>query len=357
MKIKNYITVMIMACFFLFFFVWNLFGEKADYSESERRVLAKFPSITCETVLSGTFTQKFEEYAVDAFPMRDKWRTMKAYVRTGLFMQADNHSIYTADGHISKMEYPMNREMVDYAISLFSKVRELYLKNNNVYLGVIPDKNSFLAEKNGYLSMDYEEFSAYMKAGMDYATYIEIADLLEMSDYYYTDTHWRQENIVDVTERIAEAMGVCSDQEYEVYELEVPFYGVYSGQSALFHEPDVIRYLTNDTIEQLKVEGATAVYDRKKANGKDPYEMFLSGNQPVVTITNPENRSGKRLILFRDSFGSSIAPLFANGYSEIVMVDLRYISSDLLGQYVDFEGADVLFLYSTILLNNSLGMK
>ena len=105
------------------------------------------------------------------------------------------------------------------------------------------------------------------------------------------------------------------------------------------------------------VEGAKAVYDMDKAKGKDAYEMFLSGNQPIITMRDPENAEGKRLILFRDSFGSSIAPLLMSGYSEIVLVDLRYVSSDMLGQYVDFENVDVLFLYSTLMLNNSLGMK
>ena len=85
--------------------------------------------------------------------------------------------------------------------------------------------------------------------------------------------------------------------------------------------------------------------------------MFLSGNQSVITIKNPLNDSGKRLVVFRDSFGSSIAPLWIEMYSEIVLVDLRYISSDKLGEYVEFEEADVLFLYSAMMLNNSMGMK
>ncbi len=139
--------------------------------------------------------------------------------------------------------------------------------------------------------------------------------------------------------------------------LDVPFNGVYVGQSALICMPDTISYLTNDVLERVEVEGAKAVYDMDKAKGKDSYEMFLSGNQPIITMRDTENTEGKRLILFRDSFGSSIAPLLMSGYSEIVLVDLRYISSDMLGEYVDFENADVLFLYSTLMLNNSLGMK
>ena len=56
-------------------------------------------------------------------------------------------------------------------------------------------------------------------------------------------------------------------------------------------------------------------------------------------------------------YGSSLAPLLASGYRTITLVDLRYLSSDQLDQYIDFEDQDVLFLYSTLLLNNSLSMR
>jgi len=357
MKKKNYLTVFLIAGFFLGISVWNAFGEKADYSESERRVLAKFPEVTAESVLSGKFSEEFEEYAVDAFPLRDAWRSVKAYVKTGIFVQKDNNGIYTAEGHLSKLEYPMNEKMLDHAIEVFSNVKEAYLKDKKVYFAMIPDKNRYLAEENGYLSLDYDVFTEYMKLGMDFAKYIEIADLLSADDYYKTDTHWRQENLVNVAERIASEMETELSQEYNVEKLGVPFNGVYVGQSVLVCKPDTISYLTNDVLERVEVEGAKAVYDMDKAKGKDAYEMFLSGNQPIITMRDPEKIEGKRLILFRDSFGSSIAPLLMSGYSEIVLVDLRYVSSDMLGQYVDFENADVLFLYSTLMLNNSLGMK
>ena len=50
-------------------------------------------------------------------------------------------------------------------------------------------------------------------------------------------------------------------------------------------------------------------------------------------------------------------PLLAQGYSEVTMIDLRYINSQLLDKFVDFSQADVLFMYSASLLNNSTAMK
>lgn len=354
MRIKNIITTLLIAAILFSMSLWCIFGEAAEYSESERRALAKFPELSVDTVLSGEFAKKFEEYATDVFPERDLWRRIKAYTRLGLFLQKDNNKIFIEDGHLSKLEYPMNTAMADHAIELFTKINDKYLGNSNsVYFIMIPDKNKYLAD----LSLNYDEFEVYMAESLPFAESIEIGGLLEADDYYYTDTHWKQENITDVASHIAESMGTSISGEYETVTLDTPFNGVYVGQSAMVVEPDSLSYLTNDVIEGFDVQGVPAVYDMDKAVSRDPYEMFLSGNQPLITVNNPSNNSGKRLILFRDSFGSSIAPLLAEGYSEVVLVDLRYVSSDMLGNFVNFEGADVLFMYSTLLLNNSLAMK
>ena len=41
MKIKNILSVLLCGVFILGFACWCFFGPKADYSESERRTLAK----------------------------------------------------------------------------------------------------------------------------------------------------------------------------------------------------------------------------------------------------------------------------------------------------------------------------
>lgn len=364
MKKQNYITAGVLSLFFLGMFLWTSLADTPDYSDSERRVLASFPKFGVEQILDGSFAKDFDKYAVERFPARDIWRSLKAYASKAL-LQKDNNGLYTADGHISKLEYPANPEMMDHAASVMGKVYDKYLKHKekyNLYLAVIPDKNRYLAEPSGHLSLDYDQFSVDMAAKADFAKYIEIAGLLDADDYYMTDSHWKQENILDVAEHLTKEMGSYIPKTYTTKTATAGFQGVYLGQSALRHKPDTIQYLTNDLLEQAQVEGAKAVYDLEKSRGKDPYELFLSGNQPVVTLKNTMVTDGKRLILFRDSFGSSLAPLMLAGYEEIVLVDLRYISSELLGNYVDFSSeaagqTDVLFLYSTSLLNNALSMQ
>lgn len=353
MKLQKYITITLCSLFVLFFSFWCFFIPTPDYSDSERRALTKMPEITLENITSGKFAKDFESYTTDHFPLRDKWRSIKAYTRLFLLGQKENNGIYLKNGHISKIDYPLNQNMLDYAISLFSKINQKHLQNSKVYFAMIPDKNRFLAD----LKYDYDALEKYMQKGLSFATPIEISHLLSQEDYYFTDSHWRQEKITDVARFIAQSMGTDLTDNYTELRLDTPFNGVYSGQSALNPKPDTIKYLTNPTIKNLKVSGAQNVYDFKKANGKDPYEFFLSGNQPIVKISNLNNNTGKSLVVFRDSYASSIMPLLAEAYTEITMIDLRYLNSVLLEQLNCFDKADVLFLYSSTILNNSTSMK
>ena len=102
----------------------------------------------------------------------------------------------------------------------------------------------------------------------------------------------------------------------------------------------------------------TSVYDMEGAMGKDAYDIYLGGADPLIVIENPNASSDRELILFRDSFSSSLTPLLVEGYAKITMVDIRYVQSAFLGSLVDFEGEqDVLFIYSASMLNSSTAFK
>ena len=144
--------------------------------------------------------------------------------------------------------------------------------------------------------------------------------------------------------------------------LDAPFYGVYCGQSALGLPPDTLRYLTGETLRACTVydyeTGSTLpVYDLDAAEGDDAYAMFLHGSKALLTLTNPNAETERELVIFRDSFASALVPLLAEGYARITLVDIRYVSPERLGSWLTFDAQDVLFLYSTPVLNNSETIK
>ncbi len=363
-KTKHIVITVVMVAFFLVLSVFAWIKPADEFSASERRKLSQLPQLSFNTILSGDFMSNFENYTLDQFPLRDKFRTLKAMVALNIFNQSANNDIYVVDGFASKVEYPLNKQSVERAGERFRYVYEKYLKDSDTknYLSIIPDKNYFLAEEKGYLSVDYEKMISLLKENTDFLTYIDIIKDLELSDFYKTDTHWREEKLVDIAEKIGNEMGTNVMAEYQEKTLENDFYGVYYGQSALPLQAEKIKYLTNDVLENCKVfdyqnNKEISVYDMEKASGKDPYEMFLGGPLSLVTIENEKAKTDKELIIFRDSFGSSLAPLFIEGYKKITLVDIRYIHPNLLGNYIEFNSQDVLFLYSTSVLNNSETIK
>ena len=363
-KNKHIVITFVMVAFFLSISLFAWLKPVDDFSLSERRKLSQFPELSFKTVISGDFMSNFENYTLDQFPLRDKFRTLKALVALNVFNQSANNDIYVVDGCASKIEYPLNEDSVKRAGERFQYVYEKYLKETNTknYLSIIPDKNYFLGTENGYLSIDYDKMISLLRENTGFLKYIDITKELEIEDFYKTDTHWREENIVDIAEKIGNEMGTDVKAEYEEKTLDVDFYGVYYGQSALPLPAEKIQYLENDTLKNCKVFDyqngkEISVYDMEKASGKDPYEMFLGGPLSLMTIENPNAKTDKELVIFRDSFGSSIAPLFVEGYKKITLVDIRYIHPNLLENYIEFNSQDVLFLYSTSVLNNSETIK
>jgi len=341
------------------------FGPAKEASESERRKLAQFPDLSVKTVLDGKFMTEFETYSLDQFPLRDTFRRVKALFHYNVLGQKDNNDIYLVDGFAAKLEYPMNRTSVANALKKFDRIYEKYLsESDRILFAPVPDKGYYLAEANGYPAMDYAELFDMMKAGMPWADFVDLTDLLDKDDYYFTDTHWRQEQILDVAERLCSALGTESFGREKLFPEKVkePFYGVYHGQAALPVEPEDLFVMTGDVLEDCKVYNhetgkTTGVYDWEKLNSRDLYDIYLSGAAALLTIENPNAATEKELIVFRDSFGSALVPLLLKDYKTVTVVDIRYLASDFVGDYVDSHGQDVLFLYSTLILNSSTTLK
>jgi hypothetical protein len=305
----------------------------------------------------------FESYTLDQFPLRDRFRSLKAVFHYGALRQKDNNGIYLKDGSAAQLQYPLNEKSVDHALGVFRRIIDNYLEDSKIYFTVAPDKSYYLAGEE-YPAMDYEALFRKIRTALPDTSYVNLTDLLTAQDYYRTDTHWRQEKLLPAAQRLCEAMGVVLPQaaDYTAVAAPRPFYGVYYGQAALPMEPETLYTMESSLLESCRVynyetDRYGTVYDRQKLEGKDLYEVFLSGAISLLRIENPQAETERELIVFRDSFGSSMVPLLVQGCRTVTLVDVRYISSAMLPKFLDFHGQDVLFLYSTLVLNNSFMLK
>lgn len=356
-KIKNIIITMGFILLLLLILISNILKEEEEISISERRKLAQFPEITIKKLINGDVTKELEKSAVDQFILRDTFRKIKSFFSINVLRQLDNNNLFEKDNYIYKIDYPLNEKNV---INSFNKINDIYnkyLSGMNVYYAIIPDKNYYL-ENDKHLRIDYNHLKEIAFDKLLNIKYIDIWDDLELSDYYRTDPHWKQENLLNVVKKLQTAMNLENTQSLSFTKTDMGnFYGAYYGQLGLNIEPDNMYILTNEILDSCKVynyesKETTGIYNNNKTN--DKYDIYLSGATPLITIENPNSTTNKELLLFRDSFGSSLAPLLIQDYNKITLIDIRYISSSLLDNYIEFNNQDVLFLYSTLILNQNI---
>ena len=341
--------------------VW--FTPDREVSTSERRPLDQMPAYSQEAFLDGSFQKDFEAYLKDQFPQRDTFRQLKGALYTFLLNQkTDSNGMFYMDGHLSQHSTAMNMEQFQQRMDVLNWVYNKYIANAdaNVYVSIIPDKNYYLAQDNNFPLMDYQFIFSEVQKQMPWGEYIDMTGVLNLDCFYTTDTHWRQEAILPVAQLLSQQMGVAGPEaeDYTVETIDMPFYGVWYGKAGLPVGADELNILRSDLLDSLTIEVVgereTPVYDHSQLTSSDPYNIFLSGaKKGMVRITNPNAATDKTLVIFRDSFGSSIAPLFVQDYETVVLVDLRATSRMALQRYAaDFQNADVLFLLSALVLNN-----
>ena len=317
-------------------------------SKTERRKLAKKPAFTVAAFWDGTYMEQLETYFSEQFPVRDGLRTVKAETETALLGKADTNGYFKVEDGIYHLEAELNEKNVGRVADSIEKLCTEQFQNADYYL----------ADKQ-YPILDYARLDEMIQAEIPSAQKINLYDKLHLEDYYRTDLHWKQEKITGVVDALVQSMGQQTNTISDGWQIATEdFVGAYGAASAWITTPDTIFYRTDLSIERMQVydyerKQNVSVYAPEKIGGMDDYDFYLWGARALLTIQNPECHNGKKLLLFRDSFGSSIAPLLAEYYEEVTLVDLRYVSAsyalELLG---DTEYQDVLFLYSAPILNH-----
>jgi len=352
---KNKIITFLFIAYIFTFSLLGIFLKDKEISYSERRYLKEFPEFS----LNSDYITKIDKYFLDHFPFRDNFRSIKANFNYNVLLKLDNNDIYLKDNYIFKSNYPTNYNSITKFTSTINKLKETLSSKNNLYMLVIPDKNYYIDNTN-FLHIDYDYIYDEINK-LDLET-IDIRNIMELNDYYETDTHWKQENLDKVVEKINKVMKFNYIKNNYTKEIYDKFYGVYYGESAINRKPEKLTYLFNDDITNAEVKyfenkNLNTVYNLDNLDSFDPYEVFLDGASSFIEITNKNSISSKELVIFRDSFASSLTPLLIKYYSKITLIDNRYIGSTDYLNLIEFTNQDVLFIYSTLIINNSSTLK
>ena len=361
MKNKVLNILFIIAIFSLM--LLSIIIPDKDISVSERRKLSQFPHMKIEKIMNGEFFEDLNNYLVEQFPFRDIFRNIKGIVSSNIFQKKDEDGIFIKDNEIYQLNSTINEKSINHFTKLLNEIKNKYIKSDNVYYTIIPDKNYYLGDE--YPKLNYSKLDSLLNEKLPNMKYINIYDHLEKSSYYRTDIHWKQEKIAEVVEEIESTMKLQNNQSTYQIKNYNKFYGSLYGRIANNLKPDKITYLSNNEINNSKVfdyekKEYRKVYEEQDLKNIDSYDIYLGGAKSLLIIENKNQINNKELILFRDSFGSSIAPLLIPNYSKITMIDLRYLNSNMLERINEIEfnnKQDVLFMYSVPIINNSFTLK
>jgi len=391
-KTRNLITMLVFLALTFGLFLGFFLLPNNEFSQTERRSMANLPGARLHASASNNgfegnwwryfnsnaLMEDIEVFMQDHFPFREQFRTSNAVMNHWVLQIRDSNGNFFSNGHLAQLNYELDERAINNNARIFANMMRELFPNNNIFYSVIPDKNYFLAAPNGFLHLDYDELMRIIHSHMgEYAEYVDLFEIMSLDDFYRTDIHWRQENLFPVARALAERMGVDLPDPNDFTEYRLPgFRGSWHGAAALPIRPDELVYMASrytrgvivntfdmrrdvmDFVPYISLGGVRhplVVHDRTIFHSPyslDGYDLFLAGVQAVMTIDNPYATTDRELIMFRDSFGSNLAPLLIGSYSRITLIDPRLVNHRIIPQIIDIhDNMDVLFLYSSTMFN------
>lgn len=349
---KDKIIVITFILIIFLFPIISIVKEDREVSNFERRKL------TTINKLEKAPLDNLEKYLSDQFPLRDSLIKLNSTIDRYVLGNKESNDVYIKEEFLIDKNYPQDDKSINNFINKMNYLNDTYLKNSNTFIAIIPDKAYYLDDN--YLKIDYNSIYKELEKELN-INYINIKDLFNLNDYYKTDIHLKQSSYF----KLIEELNKKYDFNYEKVEYNENNYKEFIGssysKSTIFTKKENLTYLSNNIIDNTSVHhleyGARKVYDIDKLGGTDSYDVFLSGPSALIEIENNSSTTDKELIIFRDSFSSSLAPLLIPYYKKATLIDLRYIRNDLLIDKVDYQNKDVLILFSTLIVNKSYTLK
>ena len=355
---KNGISITFVFLLFLSG-AYGIYAKDVKQSDTENRPLQQLPSWSLSAIQKGTLQSEMTSYLGDQFPFRDTWVKLHANLEHQLGKMKLNGIYIGKNDELFQKSATVDNEVIKQkqaAINLFAKK---YPKQH-ISMLLVPNKATILKEKLPAYVEDQDQMKDIRALASGLEDTIRFTDAFEAlrnkkeeSLYYRSDHHWT--GLGAYTAFLEWKKKELSEEpllEYEHEAINTSFLGTLANTSGYVQgDMDTIDIYTSpndpDYIVRYPTEKktTTTLFDNTKADGNQPYEVFLSGNHPLVEIaTTAKNQ--KHLLLIKDSYANCFVSYLLSYYSTITIVDPRYYFDDL-SQLIQEQGiTDTLFLYN-----------
>ena len=336
-----------------------LFGPEKTFSPSERRYLAERPDITKQDVQSWTFDQDAESFLADHLPLRDMLAGIYAYFTLLTGRQVSGEVWMDREGYLLSAPFEADQADLDKRMTRLNRFADTV--QLPVTILIIPGhgwvRRAFLPPELGKLYKDPEITekirSALQSPGLSMPDTLALFDREGQGWFYRTDHHWTADGARAAADLFLLHRGMSPLSGHTFIRSAYKGYtGSTRSRSALWLTPaDTLE--TDDPGVPLSVtfQDKEGVYDslffKEHLASYDFYPLFLDGNHSVTEIDRQGGeKTGRVLMLVKDSFGNSLAPLLVPFFDRIVMVDPRYCRKSISGLCEECGATEVLFCYS-----------
>lgn len=358
----NVLTVLLFFGTLIGFACVTAFSEKETFSENQNKYLARFPKFSAKNLYSGAFTDGIESYISDHFAGHDRWITAKTFADLAVGKRESNDIYILKNRLVEKVAAP-DYERVDKSIEGIRKFAE----DNGIapYIMLVPTQAEIYKDElpANAPNPDQQKFIEYVYKSLGNSVVpIDAYSVLSANRddyiYYRTDHHWTSRGAFLGYTAAAKKLDLVplTESYYDIDHAGTDFHGTFYSK-VLYDgiEPDILDiWLPSEGGSKAYVDVYSSfgqepqthegMYFREYLDVKDKYSTFLGPNQPMVTIRT--GNEGGKLLMIKDSYAHSLAPFLAAHYSEITLIDMRYIQMSYK-QLVDISEYDrVMLVYN-----------
>lgn len=350
----------------------TLFLPKKTFSENENRYLQEFPVPTLKTIKDKSFMSAFEKFFSDHFVLREQWIQLKNQMEIATNKKEINGVYLTEKRLIEHQE--LNEDIIQQNTEAINSFAEKYKKPT--FLMVVPTAESIYTDQLPLMAPYFDQKKVideiYTTSNKSLTCIDVFTPLLSAKNqyiYYNTDHHWTSLGAYLGYFASAKPLGFSHNEidKFNVEHASHDFKGtLYSKTLYEKCTPDTIDLYHLSTGEPQvtvtvqsgqKSSEHQSIFFRNYLDKKDKYNTFLGQNEPCVSVkTNVNNQ--KKLLIIKDSYAHSMVQFYMYHYSEITLIDLRYVNK--LSNYVSVDDYDqILFVYNFASINSdtSIGKK
>lgn len=257
---------------------------------------------------------------------------------------------------------------------IINKWRAKLPESVRVYNLIVPKNSAFslpekYASKNGDQKAGIEHIYSELSSGI---TPVRIFDTLNAHKneylFFRTDHHWTQRGAYYAYTEFAKAAGFTP---HPISDFEIKTFDGYLGtlynstkDKKLKANPDTVEaFMAKDRKFTMTyyITSSSGVVECKRnyiirskpTSARNSYGVFIDGDNPLTIIKNDsEVKTGRKLVMVKESYGNCFAPFMALDFDEVYVVDQRYYNKLVsagkfpkLAKLIERDGiTDVLFI-------------